>query len=187
MLKKRPRVLFVRDKTYIIHLTDIPFLLFTWRKCDLIPTWKLRIIRRWLSKHEKLYMDISTTDEWTFQNICKNLILYIAKLTGVSFDDMYCSLGVFLKWIVALHCESLKCWQTYLDRYHQIRIDFDEWTVQKGGMNSGHIKFFSTIKEIKINSMIKDISPIFSQQDPFGVVENTFASIRVLSSIWRQK
>ena len=81
-------------------------------------------------------------DEWTFQNICKNLISYIAKLTGVSFDDMYCSLGVFLKWIVALHCESLKCWQTYLDRYHQIRIDFDEWTVQKGGMNSGHIKFF---------------------------------------------
>ena len=126
-------------------------------------------------------------DEWTFLNICKNLILYIAKLMGVSFDDMYCSLGVFLKWIVALHCESLKCWQTYLDRYHQIRIDFDEWTVQKGGMNSGHIKFFSTIKEIKINSMIKDISPIFSQQDPFGVVENTFASIRVLSSIWRQK
>ena len=187
MLKKRPRVLFVRDKTYIIHLTDIPFLLFTWRKCDLIPTWKLNIIRRWLSKREILYMDISTTDEWTFQNICQNLILYIAKLTGVSFDDMYCSLGVFLKWIVALHCESLKCWQTYLDRYHQIRIDFDEWTVQKGGMNSGHIKFFSTIKEIKINSMIKDISPIFSQQDPFGVVENTFASIRVLSSIWRQK
>ena len=140
-------------------------------------------LKTWNTIHEYLY----DYDEWTFLNICKNLILYIAKLTGVSFDDMYCSLGVFLKWIVALHCESLKCWQTYLDRYHQIRIDFDEWTVQKGGMNSGHIKFFSTIKEIKINSMIKDISPIFSQQDPFGVVENTFASIRVLSSIWRQK
>ena len=42
-------------------------------------------------------------------------------------------------------------------------------------MNSGHIKFFSAIKEIKINSMIKDISSIFSQQDPFCVVKNTLA------------
>ena len=93
---------------------------------------------------------------------------------------------VFLKWIVALHCESLKCWQTYLDRYHQIRIDFDEWTVQKGGMNSGHIKFFSAIKEIKINSMIKDISSIFFQQDPFCVVK-TLLLLFECFQVWEGK
>ena len=130
-------------------------------------------------------------DEWTFLNICKNLILYIAKLTGVSFDDMYCSLGVFLKWIVALHCESLKCWQTYLDRYHQIRIDFDERTVQKGGMNSGHIKFFSLFNHQRNKNKFNDkrISVLgihsFFQQDPFLQLGTLPPSIWVFSSMWR--